>query len=78
MLAQLIYARNMPSISWNKTFIMLVTTVTSLFLDNKFGAMLVFIHSEDHSIGGVTRYFWRRKYQSRDIHFYLLLWIKNS
>jgi len=78
MLAQLTYARNM-SISWNKNFHdVLVTTITSLFLDNKFRVMFVFIHSKDHSIGEVTRYFWRREYQSRDIHFYLLLCIKNS
>jgi len=49
---------------------------TSRFLDNKFRAMLDFINSKDFPIGEVSHYFWRQEYQSRGIHFHLLIWIK--
>jgi len=32
--------------------------------------MLVFIHSKDHSIGEVTRYFWR-EYQKVEIYIFI-------
>ena len=51
----------------------------SRFLDNKFRAMIDFICSEDHPIGEVTHYFWRREYQGRGIqHFHMLIWIKDA
>ncbi|XP_036140477.1 uncharacterized protein LOC118644866 [Monomorium pharaonis] len=51
----------------------------SRFLDNKFKAMIDFICSEDHPIGEVIHYFWRREYQGRGIqHFHMLIWIKDA
>jgi len=51
----------------------------SRYIENKFHAMLDFICSNNHPIGKVTHYFWRREYQGRDTqHFHLLIWIKDA
>ena len=51
----------------------------SRYIENKFHAMLNFICSNDHPIGEVTHYFWRREYQGRGTqHFHLLIWIKDA
>ena len=38
---------------------------TARYMENKFKAMLAFICSDDHPIGEVQHYFWRREYQQR-------------
>lgn len=51
----------------------------SRFIDNKFQAILDFIHSDDKPLGEIVHSFFRREYQGRGIqHFHLLLWVKDA
>ena len=52
---------------------------TAIYINNRFEAFVKFLLSDDHPLGKVTHYFFRREYQSRGIpHFHCLLWVKNS
>lgn len=58
-----------------KQLIVIDPISTSRFIENKFQAVMKFLLSDDHPIGKVKHYFWRREYQGRGLqHFHLLFW----